>query len=325
GTVSICIYLYTLFLYKKAAHICQQNPRSIFPLQFGHSSAAPLPINTLLLSLLSAFHLSVCLSLFFSSFFWDFFVVLLKSVKKMSGDQHMEEMHYMNMGFPYNVPESFPGFLDGVSQAPIIQYHNNPVQIQENAYWSMNMSYYKYEHSNLESTSYHSYENGNNHVSRPDFAERPWEYAVPMNVHEGVSTDVIYEENTVPVEDPGTEECVLSNQDDSNHQDILEDEIDPDNMTYEELLDLGETVGTESRGLPEELINLLPTTKYKSNGIFSRKKSEERCVICQMRYKRGDRQINFPCKHIYHTECGSKWLSINKTCPICNTEVLLDE
>lgn len=84
---------------------------------------------------------------------------------------------------------------------------------------------------------------------------------------------------------------------------------------------------------------------------------QSRCVICQMRYKRGDRQINFPCKHIYHTECGSKWLSINKvyvsnksglyvsniyrhflsrfntytitsfcqTCPICNAEVHLDE
>ncbi|CAN4110391.1 unnamed protein product [Withania somnifera] len=261
----------------------------------------------------------------------------------MSGDPHMEEMHYMNMGFSYNVPEIFTGFLDGVSQAPI-QYHNNPVQIQdqENAYWSMNMSYYKYGHSSLESTSYHSYDTGSNHVSRPDLSERPWgsnhvsrldlserpwENAVPMNVHEGVSTAIIYEENqnVVPNEDAGTEECVLSNQDDSNYQDIVEDDIDPDNMTYEELLDLGETVGTQSRGLSEELINLLPTTKYKSNGIFSRKKSEERCVICQMRYKRGDRQINFPCKHIYHTECGSKWLSINKTCPICNTEVLLDE
>ncbi|KAF3633509.1 putative ATP synthase subunit O, mitochondrial-like [Capsicum annuum] len=252
----------------------------------------------------------------------------------MSGDQHMEEMHYMNMGYPYNVPETFTEFLNGVSQPPI-QYHNNPLQIpdQENAYWSMNMSYYKYGHSSLESTSYHSYEAGINHVSRPDLSERPWEYAVPVNVHEGVSTvhqgvstDVIYEENmVVPEEDAGPEECVLSNQDDSNHQEILEDDIDPDNMTYEELLDLGETVGTESRGLPDELINLLPTTKYKSNGIFSRKKSEERCVICQMRYKRGDRQINFPCKHIYHTECGSKWLSINKTCPICNAEVHLDE
>ncbi|KAJ8565631.1 hypothetical protein K7X08_008207 [Anisodus acutangulus] len=238
----------------------------------------------------------------------------------MSGDQHMEEMHYLNMGFPYNVPaETFTGYLDGgVSQAPI-HYHNNPahIQNQENAYWSMNMSYYKYGHSSLESTSYHSYETASNHLSRPDLSERPWEYAIPMNVDEGVSTDVLYEENTVNGEDAGTEECVLSNHDDFNHQDILEDDLDPDNMTYEELLDLGETVGTQSRGLPEELISLLPTTKYKSNGIFSRKKSEERCVICQMRYKRGDRQIIFPCKHIYDTECGSKWLSINK--------VLLDE
>ncbi|XP_009599844.1 E3 ubiquitin-protein ligase BIG BROTHER [Nicotiana tomentosiformis] len=245
----------------------------------------------------------------------------------MSGDQHMD-MHYMNnMGFPYNVPETFTGFLDGVSHTPM-HYHNNPLHIQdqENAYWCMNMSYCKYGYSNLESTSYHSYETGSNHhVSRPDLSERPWEYPIPMNVDEGVSTDVIYEENTVSTEDAAAEECVLPHQDDSSHQDILEDDIDPDNMTYEELLDLGETVGTQSRGLPEELINLLPTTKYKSNSIFSRKKSEERCVICQMRYRRGDRQINLPCKHMYHTECGSKWLSINKTCPICNKEVLLEE
>lgn len=37
-----------------------------------------------------------------------------------------------------------------------------------------------------------------------------------------------------------------------------------------------------------------------------------RCVICQMRYKRGDQQIKLPCKHVYHSECISKWLSINK-------------
>jgi hypothetical protein len=37
-----------------------------------------------------------------------------------------------------------------------------------------------------------------------------------------------------------------------------------------------------------------------------------RCVICQMEYKRGDRQITLPCKHIYHAGCGTRWLSINK-------------
>lgn len=37
-----------------------------------------------------------------------------------------------------------------------------------------------------------------------------------------------------------------------------------------------------------------------------------RCVICQMEYKRRDRQITLPCKHAYHAGCGSRWLSINK-------------
>jgi len=37
-----------------------------------------------------------------------------------------------------------------------------------------------------------------------------------------------------------------------------------------------------------------------------------RCVICQMDYKRGDRQMTLPCKHVYHSGCISRWLSINK-------------
>jgi len=40
--------------------------------------------------------------------------------------------------------------------------------------------------------------------------------------------------------------------------------------------------------------------------------SANRCVVCQMRYKRGDRQIKLPCKHVYHSECITKWLSISK-------------
>ncbi|KAF5184131.1 E3 ubiquitin-protein ligase big brother, partial [Thalictrum thalictroides] len=92
-----------------------------------------------------------------------------------------------------------------------------------------------------------------------------------------------------------------------------QDNIDVDNMTYEELLDLGEAVGTQSRGLSQELISSLPVSKYKSGGFFSRKKSHgDQCVICQMEYKRRDRQITLPCKHVYHAKCATRWLSINK-------------
>nr|GEW12259.1 E3 ubiquitin ligase BIG BROTHER-like [Tanacetum cinerariifolium] len=41
-----------------------------------------------------------------------------------------------------------------------------------------------------------------------------------------------------------------------------------------------------------------------------------RFVICQMGYKRRERQITLHCKHIYHPGCGSQWLNINKACPI---------
>lgn len=44
----------------------------------------------------------------------------------------------------------------------------------------------------------------------------------------------------------------------------------------QELLDLGETVGTQSRGLSQELINLLPTSKYKFRNLIFRRKAGER-------------------------------------------------
>nr|GEY04208.1 E3 ubiquitin ligase BIG BROTHER-like [Tanacetum cinerariifolium] len=104
---------------------------------------------------------------------------------------------------------------------------------------------------------------------------------------------------------------------------VWEDNVDPDNMTYEELLELGEVVGSQSRGLSKDAISSLPVSKYKCSFFWRKKSRRERCVICQMEYKRRERQITLPCKHIYHAGCGSQWLSINKACPICYKEVLV--
>ncbi|CAD6262639.1 unnamed protein product [Miscanthus lutarioriparius] len=92
---------------------------------------------------------------------------------------------------------------------------------------------------------------------------------------------------------------------------VEEDGIDPDNMTYEELQQLGEAIGTESKGLPESVIALLPTSTYKI-GIFSRKEKHDECVICCMAYKNRDRLTKLPCGHQYHQACVAKWLQINK-------------
>ncbi|KAJ4970828.1 hypothetical protein NE237_003927 [Protea cynaroides] len=233
------------------------------------------------------------------------------------------EVHYINTGFPYTVTESFMDLFEGLTYAQADFSLAGQMHDQENTYWSMHANSYKFGLSDPGSTSYYAYE-VNDYVPRIDGSRRAWESPFTRNseetapvVMQGGETDGV-NIHTSP------EECIRGNHNSSSSQVFWQDNIDPDNMTYEELLDLGEAVGTQSRGLSQELISTLPISKYKC-GFFRKKSRRERCVICQMEYKRGDRRITLPCKHIYHAGCGAKWLSINKACPVCYTEVFGEE
>ncbi|KAH6824602.1 RING/U-box superfamily protein [Perilla frutescens var. hirtella] len=228
------------------------------------------------------------------------------------------ELHYMDGGYSYPVSEGFVDFFGDAPTAPLNYLNLGPMHDQESVYWSMHMNSYKYGQSGPEGIYYGLHENH-------DLNRRVWEYSSMTTTEDPVTVGIPSEESTISAVHSIPEEREPDDQDADNAEVSWQDDIDPDTMTYEELLDLGEAVGTQSKGLSQELINLLPTSKHKSGGIFSRKKSVDRCVICQMRYKRGDRQINLPCKHAYHTDCGSKWLSINKTCPVCNSVVFGDD
>ncbi|GMY22416.1 E3 ubiquitin-protein ligase BIG BROTHER-like [Fagus crenata] len=236
----------------------------------------------------------------------------------MNGNGQME-VHYINTGFPYTVAESFMNFFEDLTHVPMNYGHAVPMHDQESAYWSMNMHSYKFGVSGPGSTYYGSYE-VNDHLPRAEVSRSAWEYPPTIN-EEPATTDSQSEGDAVMGVHATPEECSPTHHDSNSSQVVWQDNVDPDNMTYEELIDLGDAVGTQSRGLSQDLINLLPTSKYKFKNLFSTKKARERCVVCQMRYKRGDRQIKLPCKHVYHSECITKWLTINKVCPICNTEV----
>ncbi|CAN6205274.1 unnamed protein product [Urochloa humidicola] len=99
-----------------------------------------------------------------------------------------------------------------------------------------------------------------------------------------------------------------------------EDNVDPDNMSYEQLQALGEAVGTQSKGLSDDLISYLEPFRHKCT-FFSRKKNNEECVICKTTYKSRQKMIRLPCSHCYHADCITRWLKINKACPVCNEEV----
>ncbi|KAL8519833.1 hypothetical protein ACS0TY_010682 [Phlomoides rotata] len=119
-----------------------------------------------------------------------------------------------------------------------------------------------------------------------------------------------------------TESIVEEDEDEEDHggnsQDAWE-EVDPDELSYEELLALGEVVGTESRGLSADTIASLPSINYKSQG--TQEGISDSCVICRLDYEDGDNLIVLSCKHSYHSECINNWLQINKVCPVCSAEV----
>lgn len=105
---------------------------------------------------------------------------------------------------------------------------------------------------------------------------------------------------------------------DSTSREAWQD-VDPDNMLYEELVALSEVVGTQSRGLAPELISSLPLSKYVPESPSA--SNSEKCVICHLEYEGGDIILTLPCKHQYHSDCIKSWLEINKVCPVCNVEV----
>ncbi|KAE8706229.1 pentatricopeptide repeat-containing protein [Hibiscus syriacus] len=97
------------------------------------------------------------------------------------------------------------------------------------------------------------------------------------------------------------------------------EEVDPDELSYEELLALSEVVGTESKGLSADSVASLPSVTYKAEN--SHTGSSDLCVVCLVEYEEGDSLTALSCKHSYHPECINNWLKINKVCPVCSAEV----
>jgi hypothetical protein len=106
----------------------------------------------------------------------------------------------------------------------------------------------------------------------------------------------------------------------SSYSGVLEDYADsfelrpesPGEMGYEELLELGERIGSVNIGLDDAQIKAIPEV-FISN-------LKENCAVCQSSL--GRRAKRLPgCKHCFHAECIDPWLKKKRTCPVCLVEV----
>lgn len=97
-----------------------------------------------------------------------------------------------------------------------------------------------------------------------------------------------------------------------------EDPLDPDEMTYEELSALEETMGYVNRGLDESIIRSLPVKSYAT--VKGENLEQEQCTVCRAEFEKKHSVKVLPCGHVYHPECIDQWLRISKKCPVCSRE-----
>ncbi|KHG18563.1 E3 ubiquitin ligase BIG BROTHER -like protein [Gossypium arboreum] len=112
-----------------------------------------------------------------------------------------------------------------------------------------------------------------------------------------------------------------------HHRDMR---LDIEDMSYEELLALGERIGNVNTGLSEEMIRR--KLKTRSYSTFATNINLEEaapveqepdfCTICQEDYKNQEKIGTLDCGHEYHASCLRKWLLLKNVCPICKSEAL---
>ncbi|KAK1293320.1 hypothetical protein QJS10_CPB17g00023 [Acorus calamus] len=93
----------------------------------------------------------------------------------------------------------------------------------------------------------------------------------------------------------------------------------------EDLLDLGEKIGTVSTALTEEALSsclkrsIYSSATSASDGSGARE-DDTKCSICQEEYVIEDEVGDLHCGHRYHVDCVHQWLRQKNWCPICKAE-----
>ncbi|CAL0331103.1 unnamed protein product [Lupinus luteus] len=99
--------------------------------------------------------------------------------------------------------------------------------------------------------------------------------------------------------------------------------LDIDNMSYEQLLDLGERIGYVNAGLKEdEMGRNIRKTKFKFSHDASKNQVDRKCTICQEEYEADDELGKLNCKHSYHVRCIKQWVAQKNFCPVCKQQVM---
>jgi len=93
--------------------------------------------------------------------------------------------------------------------------------------------------------------------------------------------------------------------------------LDVDNMSMEELMELQERMGGDVK-IGVSNLERFPSLQIATKNDIER--LDHRCAICIVDYQLGEKVRILPCKHSYHTNCIDAWLDEHSKCPICKMD-----
>ncbi|PNH09701.1 E3 ubiquitin ligase BIG BROTHER-related [Tetrabaena socialis] len=98
------------------------------------------------------------------------------------------------------------------------------------------------------------------------------------------------------------------------------DPSQPQPLSYEDMLALGDLAGSVAKGLTAQALDRLPVERVGSLRGGG-KVLLDRCCICQEAFEEEDDATPLPCRHCYHSGCVRQWLQQSKACPVCGAEL----
>ncbi|XP_027342293.1 uncharacterized protein LOC113855045 [Abrus precatorius] len=109
----------------------------------------------------------------------------------------------------------------------------------------------------------------------------------------------------------------------NSHDQFRDWRLDVDNMSYEQLLELGERIGYVSTGLKEdEMGRNIRKILLQFSCDLTKNRIDKKCSICQEEYEGGDEVGKLNCEHSYHFQCIKQWVAHKNFCPVCKQQVV---
>ncbi|ESQ32536.1 hypothetical protein EUTSA_v10005099mg [Eutrema salsugineum] len=87
--------------------------------------------------------------------------------------------------------------------------------------------------------------------------------------------------------------------------------------SYDEIF--GQVLGNSSSTRRSEAAEELPVVELTAEELVER--GLVVCAICREELAANERLSELPCRHYYHKDCISNWLTNRNTCPLCRLNV----